>query len=379
MATVILSSGGTGGHIFPALSVADALRAEYGNIRVIFVGSTFGPEKDLAAKAGLEFIGLPVRGVLGKGVKGLTSLGYMGISLVKALRLMRRYKPKVVLGFGGYASFAPVLAGRMCGAFTAIHEQNAVMGVSNKLLGRVVHKVFLGLPLHMDDAALQQKCVLMGNPVRKVLLEAGKGWETEGQEHDFSGKRLLVMGGSQGAAALNDIVMEYMPLLRARGVELCHQTGVKDYERVQELYKKFGWHTAQVSAFIDDMAKAYMWADLVLCRAGASTVAELAAVGRGAVFVPFPFATHDHQTHNAASFVKSGAALMYAENCMRGEESMEKSEKTSGNSTMMEVVVDLLHDPAQLKHMAQVARAAAQGQAAIRISVEVQAVLRKKR
>ncbi len=357
--TIILTTGGTGGHIFPALAVAEALQAR-GNVRLVFVGSGYGPEKDMATRAGLEFVGLPVRGVLGKGVYALQSLALMGIALAQAIGIVRRYKPDAVLGFGGYASFAPVLAGRVCGAMTAIHEQNAVMGVSNKVLGRVAHRVFLGLPLTADAGALSHKCLLTGNPVRQIIADRGKG------EHDFSGKRLLVVGGSQGATALNDIVLEYMPLLRSCGVQLRHQTGLRDEVRVREMYASAQWAEAQASAFIHDMAGAYDWADLVLCRAGASTVAELAAVGRAAVLVPFPFATHDHQSHNAASLVTRGAARMYEEKRMREQE-------------MMEGVVALLQDAPRLETMAKAAQEAAHTQAAQSIVDDIYRLLQQKK
>ncbi len=368
--TIILTTGGTGGHIFPALAVAEALK-ERGDVRLVFVGSIYGPESEMVRRAGLEFVGLPVRGVLGKGIYALQSLAYMGLALGKAVGIIRRYKPDAVLGFGGYASFAPVLAARLCGVLTAIHEQNAVMGVSNKVLGRVAHKVFLGLPLSTnvdaDASALSHKCVLTGNPVRHVVAQVGA------REHDFSGKRLLVVGGSQGATALNDVVMEYMPLLRSCGVQLRHQTGLRDEMRVRETYAAAQWSEAQASAFIHDMADAYDWADMVLCRAGASTVAELAAVGRAAVLVPFPFATHDHQTHNAASLVQQGAALMYAESRMREEDMMERG-------------VELLQDAPRLQVMGEAAQAATQAaqgmtqvQAAQRISDEIFLLLQQQK
>ncbi len=256
MERAILTTGGTGGHIFPALAVADELRRRYPGIRVLFAGSQYGPEGALAEKAGLEFAGLPVRGFLGRGVRALSAGVGMARALVRATALIRRFRPQVVAGFGGYAAFAPVLAAYLCGIPTAVHEQNAVAGVSNRVLSRFSRRVFLSLPDTAGFAA--GKCVMTGNPVRQSVVEVGMRARPEGRRH------LLVMGGSQGARALNEFMPTVLPRMRAAGVEIRHQTGVRDEARVRDAYRAAGYAGNCVEAFIADMAAAYAWADLVL-------------------------------------------------------------------------------------------------------------------
>ncbi len=336
MCKVLLTTGGTGGHIFPALAVAEALFAQ-DNVQLLFVGSLYGPEKELVQKLGIEFVGLPVRGVLGRGFKSIKACLQMFKAIVDARGIIKKYQPDVAMGFGGYASFAPIVAAKLCRVNVAIHEQNAVVGLSNKILGKMVNKVFLSLPTQggaKDFPA--KKCVITGNPVRHAFAEIGN------TPHDFSGKRLLIIGGSQGAKALNDLILENLLYLEAQGVELWHQTGAHDIQRVQSAYEKHALGKFKVQAFIDNIHEAYAWADLVLCRSGASTVAELAAAGRGAIFVPFPFATHDHQTANAKLLVEFGAAKLFAEDSMREE-------------NIMEEVVSLLQNTKALEDMASAA------------------------
>lgn len=343
MERLILTTGGTGGHIFPALAVSEEVRARFPHARMIFTGSCHGPEKALAEQAGLEFVGLPVRGFLGRGIRAVGAAVGMARAMKQALALMRRFRPEVVVGFGGYAAFAPVMAARLCGVPTAIHEQNAVAGVSNKVLARFARKVFVSLP--GTEGFPPSKCVITGNPVRQAVVEAGQC------EHEFGGRRLLVMGGSQGARALNEAVVEALPRFKAAGVQLRHQTGRADAERTQAAYATAGYDAACVSTFIGDMAGAYAWADLVLCRAGATSVAELAAAGKPAVLVPFPHATHDHQTYNARILAGCGAAMMV-------------QEKDLPQVDVAALLLRLLDEPGTLRVMGQVALSQARPQAA---------------
>lgn len=346
MKRVILTTGGTGGHIFPALAVAEALRERYPAVSLLYVGSLYGPEKELAAQAGLEFIGLPVRGFLGRGVRALGAAALMARAVGQALGIMRRFRPDVVAGFGGYAAFAPVLAASLCGIPAALHEQNAVAGMSNRLLGRCVSRVLLSLEGTRGFAA--KKCVLTGNPIRQAVVEAGQAAPHPGT------RRLLVMGGSQGARALNDFMLSALPRFREAGVEILHQTGVRDLERVRAAYSAAGWEALCVQPFITDMAGAYAWADVALCRAGASTVAELAAAGLPAVLIPFPYATHDHQTWNARLLEQKGAALLIAE-------------KDMATVDVAGSVLRLLENSGERQRMAEAARAQARPDAAARV------------
>ena len=302
---VILTTGGTGGHIFPALAVAESLRAQ--GAECLFVGSRRGPEAHWAEKAGLEFVGLPVRGVLGRGLRSVAALGGMGLSVFTSLKLLRCWKPDVVAGFGAYASAAPLLAAAIRGVPILVHEQNAFPGLTNRLLGRLAKRICLSLPVD-GDVFERSKCVRTGNPVRASILRVR---EASAQPHEAP--RLLIMGGSQGARAINSVILAGLTRLLDAGIELRHQTGQADYERVVAGYAAFGHSIENVTPFIDDMAEAYAWADLVLSRAGATSVAELAVAGKPALFIPFPHATHDHQTRNAQAVRRDGAAMMITE------------------------------------------------------------------
>jgi UDP-N-acetylglucosamine--N-acetylmuramyl-(pentapeptide) pyrophosphoryl-undecaprenol N-acetylglucosamine transferase len=303
---VILTTGGTGGHIFPALAVAEELRARHPDMRLLFVGSEYGPEAELSALAAVPFTGLPVRGFWGRGLKSLGAAVGMLRALWRALSLLRHFAPQVVMGFGGYAAFATVLGARCLGIPAAVHEQNALAGVSNAILGRLTGNILCSLPETQGFGG--RSVVLTGNPVRRCVLEAGQ------KTRQGRGKRLLIMGGSQGAKAVNTYVAQALPRFREAGVEIWHQSGGADYERMSAAYKDAGMEGMRLEPFIHDMGRAYAWADLALCRSGATTVAELAACGLPAAFVPFPHATHDHQTVNARLLERQGAALVVAEN-----------------------------------------------------------------
>lgn len=310
MKRVILTTGGTGGHIFPALAVAEALRAENPGVELLFVGGTYGPEAELASKAGLEFHGLPVRGMLGRGVRGVVAAGRMGVNVLRAVALLRRWKPAVVAGFGGYASFPCLAAAGMLGVPALLQEQNSIPGAANRLAARFVRRVCLSF----EDAEKyfpDGKSVFTGNPVREAIRDAALAARGD------DSRRLLVLGGSLGAKSVNEAVVQTLPMLRDAGVEIFHQTGRTDYERTCEAYRAAGADPSGgetcVRPFIEDMAGAYGWADLVVCRAGATTVAELCVAGRPSILVPFPHATHNHQVMNGRSLEKAGAGIVVEE------------------------------------------------------------------
>jgi UDP-N-acetylglucosamine--N-acetylmuramyl-(pentapeptide) pyrophosphoryl-undecaprenol N-acetylglucosamine transferase len=304
MRRVMLTTGGTGGHIFPALAVAATLRERHPGVEILFVGGE-GPEGRLAREAGLDFAGLPVRGVLGRGLKAVPALARMAASLFSALALVRDFKPQVVAGFGGYAGFCPVLAAWMLRVPTAVHEQNSVPGVTNRILARLAARALVSYP---DDSRAfpSGKVLITGNPVRPEIAA-----QAQTKSSRVVPSRILVLGGSQGAKAVNRVVVTAWPRLAGAGFELWHQTGSSDYESVSHLYR--GMDNVRVEPFIAGMAAAYDWADLVIGRAGASTLAELAVMGLPSVLVPFPHATHDHQSVNASYLSRAGAAVVVTE------------------------------------------------------------------
>ena len=356
MERLILTTGGTGGHIFPALAVAEEVRKRFPSAHLLFVGSQYGPEARLAQQAGVDFVGLPVRGLLGRGLKAIAAAGRMGVAVAKAVRLVRSFAPQAVAGFGGYASFAPMLAGYLCGVPLVLHEQNAIAGVSNRCMGKLTRRVCLSLPDTKGFSAA--KCVLTGNPVRQAVVALAA------QPRVFGRKHLLVVGGSQGARALTDTVLQALPRLKSADVELLLQTGPKDEARAREACIKAGYAEDTARAFIDDMAGAYTWADVALCRSGASTVAELAVAGVPAMLVPFPYATHDHQTENARVLAGNGAALLMAEKDMQTQDAMGQ-------------ILALLDDTQRLQTMSRCAQAQGKARAAEAVADAIDAVIGK--
>jgi UDP-N-acetylglucosamine--N-acetylmuramyl-(pentapeptide) pyrophosphoryl-undecaprenol N-acetylglucosamine transferase len=342
---VVLTTGGTCGHIFPALSVATALREYNKGVRILFMGGP-GMEGELARKHGLEFLELPASGVMGRGVGGvLSGMGWLGTGIPKALYEVWRFRPDAVIGFGGYAGFCPVLAARLLGIPTAVHEQNSVPGVTNKVLGKMVKRIFLSFPDAMGIFPAD-KTFLTGNPVRPEIFKAG-----ERRRGRTAGKRLFVFGGSQGARPINDAVIEALPRFMEAGVEIVHQAGRIDFSRVRAAYRAAGADPDQVREFIDDMGAEYAACDLVVCRSGASTVFEIAAAGAPALFVPFPQATHDHQTMNARAMSDLGAAELLPQRGLSG-------------AALADRVLELLADKSRLESMETAARGMARQYAA---------------
>lgn len=346
MDNILLTTGGTGGHIFPALAVAEELRRRNPSVNLLFVGSLYGPEERLTRQAGVPFVGLPVRGLLGRGLKAVSAGALMALAVGKAMGVIRRFRPDVVAGFGGYAAFAPMLAARLLGVPGVLHEQNAIAGSSNRFLARLARRVCVSLP--NTTGFDMKKCVFTGNPVRAAVSEAGR------VDRKRQTRRLLVMGGSQGAHALNAFMLENLAAFRGARVEIRHQTGAMDEGSVRAAYAAAGYAPECVSAFIDDMASAYAWADVALCRAGASTVAELCAAGLPSVLVPFPYAIHDHQTRNAEVLARCGAALLVPEGRMAVQH-------------MADSLLRLLTMPGEREPMAGAALAAARPDAAARV------------
>ncbi len=310
---LVIAAGGTGGHVFPALAVAQALARQ--GVIVEWVGSNRGLEARVVRdQAGFPLTELTVQGLRGRGLAGLLGLpiGLMR-SLIDCWRVLARVRPGLVLVFGGYVSFPVGLAARLQGRPLWVHEQNAVMGTANRWLARLAQRVLTSFPKTQHAPA---SAVCVGNPVREALTAlppAPVRPMGEGQP-----LRLLVLGGSLGARALNQALPSVVAGLQPtwpQGLAVWHQTGTAEEAAVREAYaaQSVVPQSLRVAAFIDDMAAAYQWADLVVCRAGASTVAELAAVGLPAVFVPLPHAIDDHQTANAQALVEAGAALLVAQ------------------------------------------------------------------
>ena len=304
----MIAAGGTGGHLFPALAVAEAFRERDRANEILFVGSRRGLESTVLAREGYDLKTIDAAALKGKSWAGKLS-GLMALpgSLRQSRELIRSFGPELVLGFGGYASGPLVLAAWASRRKTAIHEQNAFPGLSNRLLGKFVGRVFISFESSAAHFP-RSKTVLTGNPVRKRIRQGAPPPPGNGK---FT---LFVFGGSQGAHRLNETMGQAMGLLgeMKNRVRVIHQTGERDYEDVRQAYAREGVD-AEVHRFIQDMDRAYGAADLVVCRAGATTIFELMAVGKPAILVPYPYAANDHQTMNARTLVEAGAALMVAD------------------------------------------------------------------
>lgn len=343
MKRIILTTGGTGGHIFPALAVAEELRSRFPDVEFLFVGGEYGPERDIVTRAGIPFVALPVRGVLGRGFKAVSALAGLLVSTVRATRIIGDFNPQAVIGFGGYAAFAACLAGKLREKPVAIHEQNSVPGLANKLLGKFADRIFISMPDPQENF-LPRKTVLTGNPVRsniRALRNVSSGQGT-------ACSNLLVVGGSLGAKAVNTAVIAMLPALKRAGIKVHHQTGQADFERVRAAYAEADMSDCVVEPFITDMADAYAAASLVLCRAGATTVAELTVAAKPAIFIPFPYATHNHQVHNARYLERQGAALVVEEKQLSGE--------TAERVDLAGLVTALFADETRLASMAASSR-----------------------
>lgn len=309
---VLIMAGGTGGHVFPALSVADELRMR--GVAVHWLGTQAGIEARLVPAADIPLHCLKMAGVRGKNpLSRITAVLKAAWAVLHSMVLLARIKPFCVIGLGGYASGPGGLAAKLMGIPVLIHEQNAVAGTTNRLLARVARFCLTGYPIELGG----EKSRYIGNPVRREIAAIPAPQERlQGRQE---GLRVLVLGGSLGAKAINDCMVALWPLVStAPGAQLWHQTGRAHEAAVREAYQNSGL-AVRADAFIDDMAQAYAWADVVVCRAGALTVAELAAAGVPAILIPLPHAIDDHQRANAQWFVDGGAGEIIDQSALSAE------------------------------------------------------------
>ncbi|MDX1252105.1 MAG: undecaprenyldiphospho-muramoylpentapeptide beta-N-acetylglucosaminyltransferase [Gammaproteobacteria bacterium] len=301
---ILVMAGGTGGHVFPALAVADELRTQ--GVEVVWMGTRAGLEADVVPRAGYDMEWVSISGLRGKGALSLLLAPFkLAAAMMQALAIVMRRRPMAVLGMGGFVTGPGGLVTRLLHKPLVIHEQNAIAGMTNRWLARLASKVLEAFP---GTFPASSGAIATGNPVREAIAALPP------PEQRMAGRvgplRLLVVGGSLGAQVFNQVVPEAVRRLPRQKTppEIWHQAGKRNIDAARECYQKAGV-TGRVEPFIDDMAAAYAWADLVLCRAGALTVSELAAAGVASILVPYPFAVDDHQTHNAAYLSDTGAAL----------------------------------------------------------------------
>lgn len=353
---VLIMAGGTGGHVVPALSLARALKAQ--DVEVGWLGSPRGIENRLVPDAGLKLHTIAVSGLRGNGAAGwLKSPINLTRAVWQARKVIDTFKPQLVVGLGGFASGPGGLAAWLSRVPLVVHEQNAVAGLTNRVLSRLATRSYAAFP-----EAFGERAEVIGNPVREEIAALG---ETPRTVQALQGRplRLLVVGGSLGAVALNERLPQAVASLPAEArPEIRHQAGKSRDVQTAESYAKYGVG-AEVTPFIDDMSAAYDWADLVVCRSGALTVAELAAAAKPSLLVPFPFAVDDHQRVNADVLVKAGAALCVVQSALTPER-------------LTHYLSDLL-EPATLALMASRARQAAYLDATERLAEGCLAILQK--
>ncbi len=348
---VLIMAGGTGGHVFPALAVAERLRAR--GIPVIWMGTQRGLEATLVPKAGIPIEWIGVAGLRGKGFRQKVAMPIMlGRALMQAGAILWRLRPRAVLGMGGFASGPGGLMARLLGIPLVVHEQNAIAGLTNRYLARIASRVLEAFP---QTFPLARQAMTVGNPVRECIAALPPPAE---RFTSRSGKlRLLVVGGSQGALALNQRVPQALALLpENERPEIWHQAGGQLHKAAEVAYRDAGV-VARLTPFIEDMAEAYGWADLVVCRAGALTIAELAAAGVGALLVPFPFAVDDHQTANARFLAQDGAALLVQQTDLTAERLAATLHDLLGNRARLLCMAEAARNLAKIEAAEQVARA----------------------
>jgi UDP-N-acetylglucosamine--N-acetylmuramyl-(pentapeptide) pyrophosphoryl-undecaprenol N-acetylglucosamine transferase len=311
ISSIIITGGGTGGHLFPGIAMAEAILQNFPECTVVFIGT----ERQIDARAlqGRPFTTVPLksRGLKGMGLSAkLMTVLQLPASIISAMNIIRRYKPDLVFGVGGYVTGPVILAARLLGIPCGIHEQNSVPGLANRLLGKIANRIFISLP-GSETYFPAGKTVFSGNPVRRELLSAAAGPRPVKKDRTT----LLVLGGSQGAHRVNMLVIEALAEQQSRLPDtftVLHQTGVHDEKTVRDRYVQLGIK-AQVAAFFDNMDRLYQQADLVVSRAGATTLAELMVFKKPAILIPFPHAADDHQKKNGRYLVEHGGARMFIE------------------------------------------------------------------
>jgi UDP-N-acetylglucosamine--N-acetylmuramyl-(pentapeptide) pyrophosphoryl-undecaprenol N-acetylglucosamine transferase len=311
---IVIAGGGTGGHLFPGISIAEEFLKRDDQTRIIFIGTKKGIESKLLGQFGYELREIDIEGVKGRGIKALVKGAYqIPKSMWQSRSILKQFSPHIVVGVGGYASGPAVLAAHFMRIPTAIAEQNAIPGITNRILGNFADKIFVTYAQTLTYFP-QEKVILSGNPVRAAfVVERSK----EKEKKDY--RQLLIFGGSQGAEAINKSIIDMLPQLQSMEtkVHVLHQTGSRQLEEVKKAYVQSGIQ-AKVTPFIVDMAGAYADADLIICRAGATSLAEITAAGRAAILIPYPWAANDHQFKNAQALATEGAALMIPERELSG-------------------------------------------------------------
>lgn len=330
---IIIAAGGTGGHLFPGIALAEEFKTKNESNQVLFIGTKREMEKRILIPQGFAFQSIEVASLKGKNrFQLLKSILSIPKSIVASIMVIKNFNPDLVIGLGGYVSGPVVLAATLMGFKTAIHEQNTLPGLTNRLLSKIADLIFVSFHQSLSYFP-KRKTIVSGNPIRKECLKASSS------THVRTPFTLLVLGGSLGSHQINAAMIEALPDLTPirDQIKIIHQTGESDLNRVQEAYLKMGF-SAEVSAFIHRMVDAYQQASLVISRAGATTLAEMMAQGRASILIPYPLAANHHQHLNAMALVNQKAALMMDPEQMTGKGLADR-------------ILDLFHHPERLAEM----------------------------
>jgi UDP-N-acetylglucosamine--N-acetylmuramyl-(pentapeptide) pyrophosphoryl-undecaprenol N-acetylglucosamine transferase len=340
--TILIMAGGTGGHVFPALAVAECFQEK--GFRIEWLGTERGIEARLVRATNIPLNIISVSGVRGRGfLRLLRAPIQLMIALVQALIIIHKIKPLCVLGMGGFVTGPGGVAAWLTKTPLIIHEQNAIPGLTNTLLAKIADKILEAFP-HAFMLKQEQSAIVTGNPIRRDIIELPAPHQDQNSIN--CALKVLVVGGSLGATAINDLLPRTLALMPvAARPTIKHQTGAQHLENTQSLYKKLNVD-AEVLSFIDDMASAYAWADLVICRSGASTVSELSMAGVASILIPYPHAVDDHQTANALFLVRNNAAVLMQQRDISADE-------------LVRLLTTFNHDRSRLNAMALAARAQA--------------------
>lgn len=340
---VVIAGGGTGGHLFPGIAIAQAFCARNPETRILFVGSGRPLELKAVPAAGFTHQTIQVEGLKGRSrLHQVVALSKLPGAVYRSLKILNRFGADIIVGVGGYAAGPVVLAARLAGLTCVLQEQNLFPGITNRVLARFAREIYVSFPETRGHLKTDQVRVT-GNPVRQELLRVAEP-ETPSNSEQEKPFTVLILGGSQGAHALNMAMIDALPLVMTdtEALRFIHQTGSDDELTVRKAYEAHR-SDGEVAPFFHDMAKRYKAADLVICRAGATTVAELTALGKAAVFVPYPYAADDHQTLNARALEERGAAKMICQ------------EDLSGRG-LAHTIIDFANRPETLRRMAAEAK-----------------------
>ncbi|MFA4911625.1 MAG: undecaprenyldiphospho-muramoylpentapeptide beta-N-acetylglucosaminyltransferase [Desulfobacteria bacterium] len=333
---VLIAGGGTGGHLFPGIALAEEFKRRDPESICVFVGARGGIESKVIPREGFELRSIDIKGLKGKSFKEkVCNLFLIPQSIYQSIALIKAYNPELVIGMGGYASAPVVFAALLRRIKRVICEQNSIPGITNRILARFVNSIFISFS-ETRYLSSMNKARFTGNPIRKKLIDGS----LKGKEH--KGKfTLLILGGSQGAHSLNEKILDALDYLMPvrESLNIIHQTGEADYQWVCQTYKEKGF-TSEVMGFIDDMAAVYRDADLVICRAGATTISELTLYGKASILIPYRFAADNHQEINARVLVDKGAARMVLNGDLTGE-------------NLAGMINDLTADPIAVSRMEQ--------------------------